>query len=182
MNSESVHRAKLEPGDLIRIGDRLLVYLQRNANEQSGLTPTRLAEATSLFRVQADARQSKLFETGNGNNAPLLSIDLLAAVLRFTTSVYSQPNLAKAAQLAINTITEAINTPRVSIWMTGIDGRLTPIASSGANGDDRLLASVCMERNEAVAYGSDWHLDKRERHYPTTAAPIPGRRNPRGAI
>ena len=182
VNSESVHRAKLEPGDLIRIGDRLLVYLQRNANEQSGLTPTRLAEATSLFRVQADARQSKLFETGNGNNAPLLSIDLLAAVLRFTTSVYSQPNLAKAAQLAINTISEAINTSCVSIWMTGIDGRLKPVASSGANGDDRLLASVCMERNEAVAYGSDWHLDKREMHYPTTAAPIPGRHNPRGAI
>ncbi|MCA9217791.1 MAG: sigma 54-interacting transcriptional regulator [Planctomycetales bacterium] len=182
VNSESIARAILQPGDLIRIGDRLLVFLHRETNEQSGLTPARLAEATSLFRVQADARQGKLFAASKDSTQPMLSSERLSAVLRFTTTVYAQSNLIRAAKLAAETIADVVKCSSVNVWMTGVDGRLKRLASIGESSDGRLLASVCMERNEAVAYGSDWNLDRKELHFPTTAAPIPGRRSPRGAI
>lgn len=182
VNSQTVQRAILQPGDLVRIGDRLLVFLDRRANDRPGLTPTRLVEATSLFRVEADSRQSRLFEPAGSNSQPLLSSECLSAVLKFTIAVHSQSSLARAARLAAETIEHAVGASCVSIWFTGISGRLQRIAASGDTTNERLLASVCMERNEAIAYGSDWKIDGVESPYPVTAAPIPGRHNPRGAI
>ena len=180
VNSEWVERTVLEPGDLIRIGDSLLVFLtQQRSLEAPTLRPSVLAGTTSSLRMSASQRDARLANI-NGSADTQWPNHLLPLVYRLSKLLTQQPNLHRVAKLVADACQAATGAQFVVVWLTGRSGRLRRVARvkpAGASREwDHLLASVVMEKDEAVISARTSNEES------AMAVPIPGRNRPRGAI
>ena len=182
VNALWVDQTLLEPGDLIRIGETLLVFLEEAAAiDPASLRPSVLAGSTSAVRVQATARHEALLENLRGELGPLPE-RYLQPLYRLATTQQLQTSVARLSQLAVQTLAEATDATEVHVWLTGTNGRLRRAAQLGTDSreDDstgaHLLARLVLENDEAVLI----HGDANRR--PALGVPIPGRHGPRGAL
>lgn len=178
VNSEWIERSILEAGDLIRIGDSLLVYLhqQHGATSLSSLRPSVLAGTTSALKISASERESNM--AGEDHEWPA---HLLPLVYRLSTMLTSQPNIQGVAKLVAEATSVATQARHVVIWLVGRSGRLRRVArvkSSNVSSErDHVLASLVMERDESVLLP-----ESEDGLGAVMAAPIPGVSRPKGAI
>ena len=182
VNSEWVERAVLESGDLIRIGDTLLVYLtQEESLPAPKVRASVLAGTTSSVAMSATDRDAVL-------SVPVEEVNewpahLLPLVYQLSKLLTKQPNIHRVAKLVAEATAQATQAQHVVIWLTGRSGRLRRVARvkpPNAKSDrDHLVASLVMERDEAILAASEPNTNPEG---PVLAAPIPGQARPRGAI
>ena len=180
VNSDWVERKILEPGDLIRVGDSLMVFLAQNSSLPTPkLRPSVLAGTTAAIKISTTDRDSYLLNPSSDSTTEWPA-HLLPLVYRLSTMLTRQPNVPRVAKVVVEAIAAAIRAGHIVIWLTGRSGRLRRIARlkpKGRRNDmDHLLASLVMERDEAIM------LTDPEKGGPALATPVPGRTRPIGAI
>ena len=195
VNSQPVGRAVLATGDVIRIGDRLIVFLSEVSSPESGrLSPSVFSASTRLIRLDARDKESALLEIfdGQSTSRPIRNLSL---VYRLATALHAAGEEGQLTRLVCQTLHEATLAGVITIWLTGQDGRLRRAAgipeSPTSSVRDHLLASVVMENDEALLIEAE-----RNQTTPTVGkasieaddvgsavgVPVPGRVRPRGAI
>ena len=204
VNSRAVSRSVLEAGDLIRIGDGLIIFLSE-ADEPSAwnLSPSVIAASTSVLRIPSPNQRAELLEELRGDTSAR-PVRLLSVLYRLATTLYAQSDVEQLARLASETLSEAIDAEVVNLWLADVDGRLRRYGDSASRktrGDDHLLASIAVENDEAMLMGlhespvecndirgaehGDQHDDQHDGGAPSRSAiavPIPARQRPRGAF
>lgn len=204
VNSQLVQRSVLEPGDLIRIGDRLIVFSQEaGVSEGVGLRVSAFACSTCAIRVARPGKWQALLE-GFGVDSASRPVRNLSLLCRLATLLANQSQRHELVKVVVESLSQAFAGARVNIYLVGSDARLrrshgmlSPEADSSdvaegetSDEEDHLLASLAIERDEAML------IDTTHSARPLAAAsgdedaaqgtaigvPIPGRGGPRGAI
>ncbi|MEZ6129096.1 MAG: sigma 54-interacting transcriptional regulator [Planctomycetaceae bacterium] len=194
VNSRRIDRALLRPGDVIRVGESLIVFSrEHDANEPQWQT-RRLASSTFMMRV-AEPDQQPEFTEGLLNEVTGLARS--AAVLcQLSQQLHRQESRDAIVRLVSDAIVQATHADTVTVWLAGSDGRLTAVG--GRNRVDDVLAvpvfaSLAIENNEAMLVQNGTTktdittLDGTDTHVPggtdmLITVPIPGRSERYGAI
>ncbi len=198
LNSQPVQRNVLEPGDVIRVGDRLIVFVDDGDNPTAaGLRPSKLAASTFVVRVAEPDKREAVVEQLRTESASRPMRD--AAILcRLATQLHEVPTVAALHQLAIATLLEATEAERVSVYLVATDGRIRCVSRSdgkppAARDDPHMLASLSLANNEALlvrqgevvaADGAESPVasDRADSGGSAMSVPVPGRGARRGAI
>ncbi|MCA9185237.1 MAG: sigma 54-interacting transcriptional regulator [Pirellulaceae bacterium] len=188
VNAQFVERTVLETGDLIRVGDRLIVFLQQSDSiEQAAWGPSLVADTTAVVRVSREDRAARLAGMLDSDDADA-SHRYLPVLYRVATMLHEQTSAATLCKNIARTACQAIEAGQVNVWMTDTSGRLRRMSSAlrdkCPDRSSHLLASVAMERDEAILIGSGDEVAVGERRTEEMgmAVPIPGRGGVRGAI
>ena len=197
VNSRTISRSLLEAGDLIRIGDRLIIFLgEADAADAWNLSPSVLAASTSVVRISSPDKRAELLEELRADTSSR-PVRLLSILYRLATTLYAQADVDQLARLAIETLREAIDAETVNLWLADVDGRLRrfggTVRGKTSGGEDHLLAGIAVENNEAVLMClnesthdyADNRADEKGNDEPGRSAivvPIPARQRPRGAF
>ena len=201
LNSQVISRSVLEAGDLIRIGDRLIIFLsEADEADAWNLSASVVAASTSVLRIPSPNQRAELLEELRADTSTR-PVRLLSVLYRLTTTLYAQSDVEQLARLAIETLREAIDAEVVNLWLADVDGRLRRYGESASRktrgGNGHLLASIAVENDEAMLMGlhespaecnaerGDKHDNKHDGGVPSRSAiavPIPARQRPRGAF
>ncbi|MBN2295133.1 MAG: sigma 54-interacting transcriptional regulator, partial [Pirellulales bacterium] len=194
VNSQMINRSVLEPGDLIRIGDRLIIFLgEADESDAWNLRPSVVAASTCVVRIPSPNKRAELLEELRADTSAR-PIRLLSVLYRLSTTLYAQSGVEQLARLAAETLREAIDAEIVNLWLSDVDGRLRryggDLSSETHAGNSHLLASIAVENDEAMLMGlpesaNGQSPDGRNGIEPNRSAiavPIPARQRPRGAI
>jgi DNA-binding NtrC family response regulator len=189
LNSQPIQRTDLEPGDLIRIGDRHIVFVADADGASASDRPSNLAASTFLARVSEPAKRELLLQRLRAD-ADSRSLRDAAVLCRLAADLHAQSNVPGLMRLMSDTLTQATSADRVAVYLVGSDGRLRsvgPLAdSSNVHRDAHVLASLAVANDEAilVQQGSISGSSEGEAADCETAisVPIPGRSTRRGAV
>jgi Nif-specific regulatory protein len=190
LNSRRIDEAILRPGDVIRVGETLIVFAREREPNDRSWHPVRIASSTFVRRIADPERQpffaEKLAELQKG---PARS----AAVLcRLAQELHGQNTRDGLVQTLSEALKSGAQADRVTIWLTEPDGRLSAVGSSGS--DFPMYASLAIENNEAMLVQNTGlaHLPLEADGGEATveaqtldtviSVPIPGHRQRRGAI
>jgi Nif-specific regulatory protein len=194
VNSQPVQRAILESGDVIRIGDRLFIFLEDIPASENGQVPAPVfAASTRLTRLAPSKKETALLETLD-RKSPVGTPRYVSLLCRLASDLHAERDADRLTLLVCQSLREATGAQVVHVWLAGPEGRLrlagAVTQSGGQRTQDHLLASLVMENNEAVLMEADETGDRALRSAPagplkvgvSLGVPIPGRTRPRGAI
>ena len=185
VNSRQVDQTVLNPGDVIRVGDRLLVFA-RELSQDDGNWGRRLATSTCIKRVRnPDQLQSISARLTDIPDSPTRGPYHAAAVLcGLAEFLHGEDSRDELIRLMTDALRKGLRADSVKAWMFDIDGRL--VAAGGSETGDPIkddppvFASLSAENNEAmlVQNGSKGSPDREM----IISVPIPGRSGRRGAV
>jgi len=153
VNSQPVSLATLQPGDLIRIGQRLLLFVKDGPDRMpSGVSETWDKSQTSAGRSLAgDARNVQL---------ELAVRDSMSRVVRDSTvlcrlanQLHRHQDTRGLLEVAIDALVDGISSDTVAIWLIAADGRPRVAAQRGSIADEeesRVLATLAVERQTGL--------------------------------
>ncbi|MCA9051552.1 MAG: sigma 54-interacting transcriptional regulator, partial [Planctomycetaceae bacterium] len=152
VNSRRIDRVTLRPGDIIRVGETLIVFACEREDEAE-LPVRRMARSTFMMRVSEPDEQPDFSQ-------PLLDADSelvrSAAVLcRLSASLHQLDNRDAVISAASDAVVDAVGADAVTIWLAGADGRLAAVGGSAVYSESDeacvpVFASLAMEKNEAM--------------------------------
>ena len=119
VNSQPIQRAVLQPGDLIRIGDRLILFAsETNGLAKSSLRPTGLTANTGVVRISEPGKREALVEQlrGESSSRPVRNLALLC---RLATAIHLATDVGRLARLATDALRQATAATVVRIWLIG---------------------------------------------------------------
>ena len=197
VNSQAISRSLLVPGDLVRIGDRLIIFLGESEDANAwNLSPSVLAASTSAVRIPSPDKRAELLEELRADTSSR-PVRLLSVLYRLSSDLYVQADVDQLAQTATETLREAIGAETANLWLADVDGRLRRFGGAACadarGGEDRVLAVIAVENDEAIlmclnesaheqaADGNTEHSSS-EADSSAIAVPIPARQRPRGAF
>lgn len=186
LNSQPLHHSVLEPGDLIRIGDRLILYVDDATHE--GGTDIQ----TAVFRATTSIRDDSISDT-SGTLIERSASESMARVVRESGVLSRLANLmhpysdsAELIRSAVDSLVSGIRADQVSVWLVGADGRLRCAGHAGEMPEEHLLASLSVEKRKAmlIEVGPESRdvLDERSVSGRSLAVPMSGPQSCRGAI
>ena len=189
VNSRLISHSVLEPGDLIRIGDRLIIFLQEaDESDVLNLRPSVFAASTGMIRIPSPDKRVGLLEELRGDTSAR-PVHLLSLLYRLVSTLHAQSDVEQLARSAAETLREATGAETINIWLAGVDGRLRRCGQASeadtCPDDLHLLASIAVENDEAMLMDLPESADQRDSVEPQRSAiavPVPGRQRPRGAI
>jgi Nif-specific regulatory protein len=187
VNSQPVQQTVLEPGDLIRIGERLVLFVDASSGSRDDTIQKSLFHARTVVRVPGERIPGGLVEESVSESISRLVRDS-SALSRLANLLHQHTEPESLLRAAIDALAEGILADTVSIWLAGADGRLRCAASHGQRHDQHLLASLAVEKNKAILLddgGADDFEELSDSGIPIGTAlgvPIPGRTACRGAI
>ena len=189
VNSRRIDRALLRPGDVIRVGESLIVFAREH---EAGQHPQarRLANSTFMMRVSDPDEQQDFTQRLLADETELARS---AAVLcDLAKKLHEQDSRDAIIRTISDAIVEATNADSVTIWLAGSDGRLTAVGGRHLDGEAievPVFASLAIENNEAmlVQNGGDMSGSTTDTHLSSATemaitVPIPGRSDRYGAI
>ncbi|MEZ6063656.1 MAG: sigma 54-interacting transcriptional regulator [Planctomycetaceae bacterium] len=202
VNSRRIERAVLRPGDIIRIGETLIVFSREHDADDPRWHARRIATSTFVVRVAEDAERPTLIER---LRAEQTDVARAAAVLcQLASDLQRQDHADAMVRVISDAVMEAVRADSVTIWLVSSDGRLSAVGGRSSKQRERpgdstdarsapvpVLASMSIENNESllVQNGSAEAAafdpsDTRPAGGPDTviSVPIPGRGERLGAI
>lgn len=190
VNSRRVDRALLRPGDVIRVGESLVVFARERDTDEPYLQARRLASSTFMMRVsEPDEQQDFTHQLLQDDAGPVRSAAVLCSLSR---NLYEQESRDSIVRTISDAIIEATNADSVTIWLAGSDGRLTAVGGRNAQSAQEVpvFASLAIENNEAMLVqngAGDFSGNAHDTHQPSHSdmlitVPIPGRMDRYGAI
>ena len=184
VNSHSVQKTMLEPGDLIRIGHNLILFTGEErdpGNAPARADPPRL---TALMGLKNNAQRELAEHSLSGS---LARVTRDSAVLsRMANLLQQHPNTESLLRVALDSLVQGIAPDSASVWLVGADGRLRCVGQFGDADGEHLLASLAVEKNKALVVEqpdpSSAGLDTSSPMGSGIGVPIPGASCCRGAI
>jgi transcriptional regulator with GAF, ATPase, and Fis domain len=196
LNSQPIDRSELETGDLIRIGDRLIVFVEEGESSAADrMRPSKLAASTFVARVSEPAKREAMLQQLRTDSASRSSRD--AAILcQLASRVFAQPNTESLVRLMIDTLRDATQADRIAVYLTGTNGRLRRVGTqheaATSSIEPHVLANLALANDEALlvhqTIESTTATDRKPDDQLTReigsaiSVPIPGRTSRRGAI
>ena len=192
VNSRRVDRTMLRPGDVIRVGESLIVFAREHDPDEPHWQARRLASSTFMMRVSEPEAQPEFTDQLLLESTGL--VRSAAVLCGLSQNLHRQDSRDAIIRLVSDAIVEATSADTVTIWLAGSDGRLTAVG--GRNTDCSglevpVFASLAIETNEAMLVqnggGGIASPDGHDTHQPHCAdmlitVPIPGRTERYGAI
>ena len=196
VNAQPVDRTVLEAGDLIRIGERLILFVKNAGTDDDDVDEPMRFKSTTLFgRLSADGEVSSDMEQ-NMSEAVSRVVRDLTVLCRLANQLHHRSSTESLVGVAIDAIVDGIAADTVTVWLVGVDGR--PRRAGGWSSleeisEDHVLASLAIEKNKVIRLeepsdGIDETLDDVEEMSADSHAglgigiPIPGQSSCRGAI
>lgn len=196
VNSQQIQRTTLRPGDVIRLGECLIVFVrERDPNKVDGWQPSKLATSTFVARVSEPDKREAIVEhlRTNATSKPMRNAAILC---RLATDMHRQDSVGGLVKVMTGALVDGTRADDVDIWLVGTDGRLTHAGGTKSidpgSADLHVLASLSVENNEALLVQQDGIDPNRQMGDSTIVAddeagmlmsvPIPGRTSRRGAI
>jgi Nif-specific regulatory protein len=189
LNSRQIENEVLRPGDAIRIGERLFVFIEQGELDHAGWQPGQIEHTTFIARVpladQKDAVIGGLTESGGPD-----SIRNAAILCRLAGELHDQDTIQGMLKLVCMALEIGTHADAIVVWLTDSDGRLRRF---GAKPDDKPqatspLANLVMNQQEAYLVGQD-EVDSSlestvidDKPGSAICVPIPIRSGCRGAI
>ncbi|HND53791.1 MAG TPA: sigma-54-dependent Fis family transcriptional regulator, partial [Pirellulaceae bacterium] len=170
VNSQPIQTAVLNPGDVIRIGQRLLAFLgadQASADADEHAVEEDAGKTGMLRIAKPDMREGKfgavLAKSFANDDSTARFLRCVSMLCRLATELHESPSIGHAARLTIASLRETIGAATVRVWLAGPSGRLRKVddreeESSGAEDshsatstmDDQLFANLAVHQNEAI--------------------------------
>jgi DNA-binding NtrC family response regulator/pSer/pThr/pTyr-binding forkhead associated (FHA) protein len=165
VNSQPVQQAVLEPGDLIRIGERLLLFAAEESD--SGQTEPGSVRATTWVR-RDELGGLHVQESSNGRKGVNLTEESVsesmsrvtrdsAVLCKLATHLHEQTEIPQLLRHAVEALMDGLNADAVAIWLVGTDGRLRCAQQEGNEihvRDDHVMASLAVEKRKAILMDS----------------------------
>jgi two-component system, NtrC family, response regulator AtoC len=189
VNSQPIKQSLLEPSDLIRIGDRLILFVD-DASDENGPNDIQ----TSVFRATTMMGRHKDLQTGGGLVEESVSDSMSRAVrdsavlCRLANLLHQHSDVDVLIRSAIDALVDGIDADVVSVWLVAADGRLRCAGSWGDVDEKHLLASLAVEKSKAIlidhadSSGHESVTDSPNSVGLVLGVPIPGTKSCRGAI
>jgi Nif-specific regulatory protein len=185
VNSQPVQQTLLEPGDLIRIGERLILFI--DASDENMGTEIQ----TAVFRATTTVGRNR----GRGGLVEQSVSESISRVVRDSSVLSRLANLLHQhtesdvlIRAAVDALVDGVDAEAASVWLVGPDGRLRCAGHWGEPHEEHLLASLAVEKNKAIFREDAAEQDAdalQDAPIPVGSAlavPIPGRQTCRGAI
>ena len=146
VNSQPVHQAILESGDLIRIGSRLVLFLDTDQDPSpSQVNPSEL-RATKLVD---DVAPPTVIPDGEGEAVSRVVRDS-AVLCRLANGLHDCGDSLALLELSLAALVDGLDADAVSLWLVGADGRLRCARRYGTPHDEHLLASLAVENRQPI--------------------------------
>jgi DNA-binding NtrC family response regulator len=178
VNSQPIQQGVLEPGDLIRIGDRLILFATRAEDSDASVAnPSKLRATTMYQRVHASGVSRGLVEQSVSD--PMSRVVRDSAVLcRLANSLHTHSDVQSLVQAAIDALADGLEVEAVALWLVGTDGRLRCAGQHGAASDEHVLASLAVENESSEPVSAEKSVTAGT----AMGVPIPSRQICLGAI
>jgi Nif-specific regulatory protein len=148
VNSQSVQQTMLEPGDLIRIGDSLILFTGVDRDPGDEPVGADQPRPTALMGLKKDA-QHELAEHSLSGSLARVTRDS-AVLCRMANLLQQHPNTESLLRVALDALVQGVAPDAASLWLVGTDGRLRCVGRFGQPDDEHLLASLAVEKNKAL--------------------------------
>ena len=123
INSQPVQQTALEPGDLIRIGDRLMLFVDDDAEPRGGDIQTSLFRATTSVSRHPGENHGELVEQSVSDSMSRIVRDS-AVLCRLANLLHRHTDCEVLVRSAIEALVEGIDADSVAVWLVAADGRL----------------------------------------------------------
>ena len=188
VNSRPVEHSVLRCGDLVRVGEFMLVF-SRDQAECHGIKPAYLNDNTRVRRVFGDEK-NRIAEDPIGADSTSGPIRKLSFLYRLSREMYRVKDVESLCRYALRSSSEVVSASAGKVSIRGQAGRLRTFISGEVQPDDEsanVLSNWVMERDEAVLIDVNENISWRSpedavERGKVIGVPIPGRKKPRGAI
>ena len=190
LNGQTIDRAVLAPGDLLRIGDRSLVFLRESeeTNTAIGLRPSVLAASTRMSPIDAAQVEAFISKLSSADSPAGKSLQTL---YRFTETVQAASRVEQLVATVQETVELGTAAKTVTVLLADVNGRLQVAGSRNeevCNDSLHMLARVAFSSGQAVTTEvgssgtSDGSGNEGRGSDAIIAAPVFTTGRPRGAI
>ncbi len=188
VNSQPIQQSLLESGDLIRIGDRLILFVDSERGEGATDSPTSVFRATTMMGNRYDfAPSGGLVEQSVSESMARIVRDS-AVLCRLANLLHQHTDVDVLFRSAMDALVDGIDADEVSLWLVATDGRLRSAGHRGQLPEKHLLASLAVEKNKAILIDeqsvseNDSVIDAPPSVGFALGVPIPGSSSCRGAL
>jgi Nif-specific regulatory protein len=148
VNSQTVQQTMLEPGDLIRIGDSLILFTGEDRESVDEPACADQPRPTAMMGLKKDAQRGLAEHSLSGSLARVTRDS--AVLCRMANLLQQHPNTESLLCVALDSLVQGIAPDTASLWLVGTDGRLRCAGRFGPADDEHLLASLAIEKNKAL--------------------------------
>jgi Nif-specific regulatory protein len=189
VNSQLVERSVLESGDLIRIGDRLILFADNGSGEIGVESQTAVFRATTMLGKHPlqEPPGSGLVEQSVSESISRVVRDS-AVLCRLANLLHRHTESEILIRSAIDALVDGVDADQVSFWLVAADGRLRHANGWGEPSNEHVLASLAVEKDKAILLddpSSSKAAEMSESAPPigmSIGVPIPGGQSCRGAL
>lgn len=188
VNSSPLQRTVLSAGDLIRIGDLMIVFCV-DSDVAVALQPSVLGDHTRVRRILG-AEKRRIADDPVGADSTSGPIRKLSFLYRLSKEIYIATDVDALLRYAIMSIQQVIGARESRVCLRSPTGRMRVLVA-GENQTEantaNMLASWVIEKDEAVLIDVNDNLhpkgpDDSVEKGTILGVPIPGREHPIGAI
>ena len=196
VNSQPVQQTPLEPGDLISIGERLILFLKSSTEHGGSVLEPSQFKATTLYGHQSVNERPLPLSDEHLSETISRVVRHSTILCRLANQLHQQTDTTTVVSVATEALVDGIDADSVVFWFVGSDGRLRCAGRWGTNRDpedaEHVLATLAVEKNKAIRI-QEPHKEEDEtiRDLPRNASthagialgvPIPSQHDCRGAL
>ena len=186
LNSQPLRHSVMEPGDLIRIGDRLILFVDDTTGEGGTDVQTSLFRPTTSIGDSSSGKASGALVEQSASESIARVVRDSGVLSRLASLLHQYSDSEELIRSTVASLVNGIAADQVSVWLVGVDGRLRCVEHAGEVPDEHLLASLAVEKRKAmlieVSPQSRDVIEKQPIAGRSLAAPLPGPQACRGAI
>ena len=188
VNSRPIDHSVLCCGDLIRVGEFMLVF-SRDEAESHGLKPAQLNDNTRVRRIFGDEK-NRIAEDPIGADSTSGPIRKLSFLYRLSREMYRAKDVESLCRYALRSSADVISASAGKVSIRGQAGRLRTFVSGEvqpSHESANVLSNWVIERDEALLIDVNENVswsgpDDAVERGTVIGVPIPGRKHARGAI
>lgn len=149
LNSQPLQHSVMESGDLIRIGDRLILFVDDSAGGGTEIQTSLFRATTSLGQNSNSDASGTLVEQSASESMARVVRDS-GVLSRLANLLHQYSDSDELIRSTVASLVDGIAADQVSVWLVGADGRLRCVEHSGEVPDEHLLASLAVEKRKAM--------------------------------
>lgn len=153
VNGEPIDQREIRSGDLIRIGEFLLMF---SADEGEGVEPLQLVDNTRVRRIAGEEKR-RFADSPVAADSTSAPIRKLSFLYRLSRETFKTTNIDQLFKYALRSSMDVVGAAAGKIELRSVGGRLRSIRQgegAAAFDSNHLLSNWVMERDEALLLGN----------------------------
>jgi transcriptional regulator with GAF, ATPase, and Fis domain len=155
VNSQPITKTFLEPGDLIRIGQRLILFVE-NVGASDPVTGLPSIYKSTTLEGRREGSEQPSLERNVVRQISRVVRDS-TVLCRLAGQIHKQTDTNKLLSCVIDALEDGIHANRIAIWSIGVTGQLQCIEQSGPPVDDEdqpTLVKIAVEKNRPIRFSA----------------------------